>query len=291
VELDIPEINLNNIKTEPKKINTIYNFIKSKVKKFDLINHSTNFYFVFENINLLEYKQLNFFNKLVFHLNYKNLNNKRVINYLINNRCNNLYISLPEIIPEHLIQKYKKVLQLINKNYKKFFISKMYQKHLLPDNIKEICSHHTIYNFNLFAAEYILRNKINKTVLPIEISYNEIEALCKYEFKSNFILSVFYYPQLFIGKTILDKNKKYVDDTKNKINVYYDKEFYRIISDKPVSLLRRINQFEDLGITNFIIDSRNIIVNSNELDKIIGYIKQPEKLKDYSNFNFKKSIK
>jgi hypothetical protein len=40
-----------------------------------------------------------------------------------------------------------------------------------------------------------------------------------------------------------------------------------------------------------MVDLRNKIVNKRELNKIINYLKNPESLKDYIIFNYKKGIK
>jgi hypothetical protein len=86
-------------------------------------------------------------------------------------------------------------------------------------------------------------------------------------------------------------NETIEDDNKNFISPYYDGDLYRTISKKPFSLIRRIQELKKNGFSNFMVDLRNKIVNKRELNKIINYLKNPESLKDYIIFNYKKGIK
>ena len=104
---------------------------------------------------------------------------------------------------------------------------------------------------------------------------------------------MFAYPQLFVSRTVGRGcgSQAMVDDTGHRTKVFHDGQLHRTVSTRPMSLLRRLPELEAAGFRRFLVDLRGRIVNRRELKRVIGWVREPERLKAYTNYNFKRRLR
>lgn len=201
-----------------------------------------------------------------------------------------LHIELPQFVSEKSTGKYKKMISLlIEKGFKSFVISQLYQRSWFPSHIKTTASEN-IYTFNDAAIQQLRIEKITDFIYPLE---NDIVNLGKTANRSG-IVPVFFVPKLFYSRMPIKAAKETV--FADKMGQKYKKSVCDgltvVLPEKPVSLTQYKEKLERYGYNRFLIDFSFVAPSSEFCDQVFKALKNSQSVPfPSSGFNFKRELK
>ena len=268
--------NLNYVQSE--KLLSIF-----KTRNFK--SESDKYYLRISELQSLDNSCLNDFELIFLKIDLRILS--QLENIKLNSKIKSkIVIELPKFISELKLKDYQQVLRrLFSKRYKKFSLSHISQKLLIPSE-SEIYTNESVYALNDVSINYLYSEGVKGIIYPYE---NEYPNLLKGKDRSG-IIPIYFYPELFYSRMPI-KSKNKLTDTENRNYRKVVKSGFTIIyPDKPVSFTQYVQKFKSKGFNKFLIDISNEY-DKNKLKEILLATRGSKKMPKTMDFNIKKGLR
>lgn len=226
---------------------------------------------------------------LILNLPSKEWGNLPLSARFMANSKHKIIIELPKFIPEGNINKYKKLIQQLNKaGIKNFMISHLSQIALLPKKSYAYCNEN-VYTFNDSAVAFLKKLNVAGYIYPLE---NDLANLTDGKDRSG-IVPLHFTPQLFYSRMPVRTNNAsgaFKDDTNIDYQVVKKEGMTITLPQKPVSILQSKHELVQKGFKHFLVDVSFTSPSQNVFKSLVRKYYKAEQSQPSTSFNFKKGL-
>ena len=209
---------------------------------------------------------------------------------LLQENKSKIWIELPRFISEEQIEYFENMAKnLVAQGYRRFFISHLSQKLILPENVI-VSGNENVYIYNDAAAKLVSDEGVHEFCYPME---NDMDNLMSMRNK-NGVVPIYFYPELFYSRMPVKINQaesKFKDEANKTFRKLIKDGMTIVIPDIPVSLTQYKKQLLDAGFRKFLVDLSFDTPTSNLIKKVMTRFKSGEQIHPSTVFNFKKGLK
>jgi putative protease len=263
-----------------------WNTIKSELQ-FIGQNKAERIYMRINNLNWLPFVNFQYINYLIVQPTRIHFESPENLLDKISNVGNNLWIELPQFIPEKNLELYREsLIRMTKKGCNKFVLSHLSQKELLPSNAV-FGTNENVYCYNDAAAKLLVQSGAKWLTSPFE---NEMENLFSGT-NRDMVIPLYFYPKLFFSRQPVSINSAEMADDKNKYRREIRNGITHILPKIPVALLQYKSQLATKGFNQFLIDLSFEEPSKATLKRIFTKFKKSENPQPSTTFNFKKGMR
>ncbi|MEA2042340.1 MAG: peptidase U32 family protein [Bacteroidota bacterium] len=267
-------------------------FNKGKIIKELWFKDAKVNYTLFVRIDNTEWLKKIYFDTVdavIFSFSEHEWNELKMNSGLIQKFKHKIWFELPRYISEKKLSFYKSFVDIaVKKGFKKFMLSHITQKEILPkDAIFGLNENAYVYND---AAIHQFRNEGAKLVTyPVE---NDKENLYNYSYKAG-IIPLYFYPRLFMSRMPISvkEEETIIDDIGKKYKKFSKDGMTIITPEVPVSLTQYAEKFKKHGFGRFLIDLSFEKPSSNKFNTITKRYFQSVQIQPSTNFNYSRDLK
>jgi len=227
---------------------------------------------------------------LVLKLNKNDWKNFDCDTGFVKKNINKFIIELPKFISEKEIEFYRELISTYwKKGFKRFMISHLSQKLLLPADSIVLCNEN-VYVYNDAAAKLLKDEGISNYTYPLENDYENLNV----SNNRTGITAVYFYPDLFYSRMpvkLSQEEEDFSDDMNYKFRREVRNGITTILPMVPVSLTHYRNLLLKSGFNKFLIDFSGERISKNIFQRVLGKFNKCEQIQPSNTFNFKKGLK
>ncbi len=202
-----------------------------------------------------------------------------------------IYISLDPFCPQSLEATLQQEIdELIGLGFMQWVVNNPAHITMLKNKNASMIAGPYLYTFNRWAVSWLENQNIDAFVMSHETSQSNLEATLNRDQRQRAMINIFSYPALFRMRFRLPESYDFhwfSDKEGLSFRALSTPDGSYVMSEKPFSLIDKVNSLRSLGFTHFLIDMSKTRVVRSDFKLIMRSLTKGEFIPNSTRFNWK----